>query len=144
MLIHSTPCCGAWVGHRHLQVHHPLHAWAWGKTHFSTSSCTLRVGFCSPSPKFWFDVCISSFLASNLLACIFVFSDWNFWLVLIFLFSRPMCAEFKMTARFVSLKQTCLQPLWRRSSSLCMMLTLPIFWRKHHPHLLVASALSTT
>ena len=39
----------------------------------------------------------------------------------------------KMRAWYVFLMQTCLHLFWRHSSYLRMMLSLPIFWRKHRP-----------
>ena len=96
MLLHSTPYYGTWVGHGYLQVHPLPYAWAWARTHFSTWCPTMRVSFCSFSSEdgeaqFLLAVCVSSFLASNLLACISIFSDWNFWHLFFF---RFICSQF--------------------------------------------------
>ena len=75
----------------------------------------------------WFVACVSLLMASNLFACISIFSVWSFWHALIQFHYRPVCLEFKMRTRFVSLLRTCLQRLQRRSSSLRMLLSLPNF-----------------
>ena len=64
-------------------------------------------------------------------------------MTIVILFSSCMF-KFKMKAPSASLPQTCFHRLPRRSSSLAMVLGLPIFWRKHRPHLLFATALSIT
>jgi hypothetical protein len=89
MPVHSMPYCGVGVGHQHLQVHPPPHAWAWVKTHFLVGCPKMRVGFCSSSSEdgkmqFWFVVCVTLFLASNKFFCISIFPDWGFLHVLIF------------------------------------------------------------
>ena len=93
--LHSTPYCGAWVGHQHLQVSPPPYAWAWAWAHFPTSCPTTGVHFCSSPPEegeaeFWFAVCVSSMLASNLFVYISIFSDRNFCMYSCFYFSSCM------------------------------------------------------
>ena len=86
--------------------------------------------------------CVRKFVLGFYLACIAIFTDLPNCMCLCF-FPFPPCAEFKMRARFVFSMRTCLQRLRRRSKSLPMLLNLPIFKQKHHPHLLVAPVFST-
>jgi hypothetical protein len=146
MPLHSAQYCSAWVGHWCLQVHPPPHSWAWARTHLSTRRPLTRLGFISSSPEdgeaqFRFVVCVSSFLDFNLFA--FLSSRIGVLDMCSYFCYLPLCVEFKMRAPFMSLIRICLQRFQQRSSSLPMLLNLPIFWRKHRPHLLVAPALST-
>jgi hypothetical protein len=147
MLLHPTPYCGVGVGHWHFQVHPPPHAWTWSRTHFSKGCPTTEFGFCTSPPEdceaqFRFVVCVSSLFISNL----FAFLSSNFWYrhVLMSFVSLPLCAESKLKTLSASLMRTCSLRLRLRLSFLPMLLRLPIFWRKHFPHLLVAPAPLTT
>ena len=90
--------------------------------------------------QFLFFMYVSLFLDSNVFACNCISLLQYF--ACAYVFSCLVCSEFQKRAQSMSSLQTSLHPLRWHSSSLRMIMSLPIFSWRHCPHLLLAHALS--